>query len=425
MRLIELLSSLPAGSLDWLALQHGMTSEGVSRATLCSDLENRLRSFAEIQELTFGRQPPAFAMLMVLFEAPEQRLPRTAFSDTVTALTASLCADVTAGEVVSRPYEAGIYRRVLYEARRNDLKIDESEAALLAVLRRELGISRVEHFLTEHHEDLQEFWNGPGCFDKEFEALTTAGLLFVSGDDVVMAEDVAPLVGQALGVELAATPARRLFAHLSSGLLAEVLEGVGARTSGSKDDRIERLVKLRIQPSGVLRFASLELLRDISREVGARPYGSKEELTQRLIRHFASDGDLRPTNEVPAVEESITETRRLSRGPFARLFGFLRGQELAEILETFPELRQSGSKDARVAVLWASGRSENTLLASLRNASLETILSRCGLPTWGAKMVRIERLIAHAEQYPPDSGDVVNETNTTAAELSDSQHDGS
>ena len=75
-----------------------MSSDGVSRATVCNNLESKLRTLAEVQEMTSGRQPPAFAMLTVLFEVPGNRLPRNAFSESVTTSTTDLCERSRAGD---------------------------------------------------------------------------------------------------------------------------------------------------------------------------------------------------------------------------------------------------------------------------------------------------------------------------------------
>jgi len=264
------------------------------------------------------------------------------------------------------------------------------------VLRRELGMSRVEHFLAEHHVELQEFWKTADCFDKEFEALTTAGLLFVIGDEVLMAEDVAPQIAQSLGIEMSSTALRRLLALLPSVQLADALERVGVRTSGSKQDRIDRIVQHRIQPSEVLRYGSLEALRELASGSGAKPYGSKDELLQRLVRQFATGADLSQVEEPQEDPSRLSEPRALPKDKFTSLFGALRGHELAQILEAFPEVRQSGTKETRVGTLWEVSLSEATLLGSLRNSVLEQILARLGLPTNGSKMTRIERLVNHA-----------------------------
>ena len=143
------------------------------------------------------------------------------------------------------------------------------------------------------------------------------------------------------------------------------------RTSGSKQDRVERIVLQRNQPSVVLRHASLEELRELARDTGFRPYGSKDDLLQRVIRQFAVGADAGRGDE-PLEEPTarVAEARALSIDQFTAFFGSLRGHELAQILEAFPDVRQSGSKETRVGTLWDASLSEATLLASLRSSAL-------------------------------------------------------
>jgi hypothetical protein len=126
-----------------------------------------------------------------------------------------------------------VYRRALYEARRNDLDLNTSEAAILASLRREMGIAQVEHFLLEHHQDFREFWEKSDAFAHEETALVTAGILFMRDEQVLIPEEVAPAVWQTLGIDMPSDSARRLFGYLSSSELAEALDSVGGRPSGS------------------------------------------------------------------------------------------------------------------------------------------------------------------------------------------------
>ncbi len=188
---------------------------------------------------------------------------------------------------MARDDQLRLYRRALYEARRNDLDLNSSEAALLALLRRESGVAQVEHFLIEHHQDLREFWDKDDSFAHEKKALRSAGLLFVLDDGVVIPEEIAPAIWQTLGIDMPTDSARRLFAYLSNNELASALEGAGSRTSGSKETRLERMLLERIQPRVVLRSVGLSTLKDICRETDASVSGNKDELIERIVAHFA------------------------------------------------------------------------------------------------------------------------------------------
>lgn len=392
MRLASLLATLSEEELDRLAVEHVQTDEKVPRLQLCNFLEGALRSYRFVHDFIVNRQPPTFAMLTLLLDAPAYESPVEGFGQRVTEETLRIASLIDSGEVLARQGQLHLYRRSLYEARRNDLDLNASEAALLAVLRRECDIAQVEHFLIEHHADLREFWDKADSFEHERTALMSAGILFCRNGRILIPEEVAPAVWQTLGIDMPTESARRLFAHLSNAELATALEAAGSKTSGTKDVRMERMLTERVQPRAVLRTVSLSTLRDICRETDASISGVKDELIERIIGHFAQGKDQR---EEEPEEPPRKEPRQLERHGFETLFSVLLHQELADILRRFPELRQTGTKEVRIGTLWDAHLSEDTLLAELMNRDLENILHRLGLKLGGSKGERIARIVGH------------------------------
>lgn len=400
MKLIDLLAELTAEQLDRIVAEHIRADEQTSRATLCSMLESTLKSYRFVQDFVLNRQPPTFAILDHLLEAPGFSVPADGFRERVMAETTQLAELVAKGEVVGRDRSLRTYRRVLHTARQNDLQIDSSESSILAVLRAELSIAHVEHFLIEHHPDLQEFWSKDHCFLHELNALRSAGLVFARGGNTLLADDVAPLVRQALGIDMPSANTRRLCELLANSELVEVLEAHHAPTSGTKEEKIDRLITHRIQARFVLRNLSLASLREICRQAGAVTSGSKDDLVERIVEHFTAGLDQVVPVAAPVVEP-VREERALDEQRFRLLFGQLRGNELGGILSAFPELRQSGAKDARCMTLWEALRSEVTLLSVLMNRDLEAILYRFDLKLAGSKRERIDRIIQHFAMVDP------------------------
>jgi hypothetical protein len=310
----------------------------------------------------------------------------------VLAETARICNAIDANEVLERDDQLRVYRRVLYQARSNDMQIDASEAAILSVLRQELGVAHVEHFLIEHHADLREFWRDESAYMRELEALRSAGLVFVNERYTLLPEDLAVVARQVLGVDISRSAARRLFEHLSGRDLHDALLAIGAPSSGSKDERIERLIAHMAQPRVVLRGVDLETLRAICRDIGAAVSGAKDDLVERIVAHMSAGRDLIGEPEPPPPP---AEPRRLSEGRFTQLFEHLRGHELAGILGEF-ELRRSGTKEMQVRALWDAQRAETTLLSCLSNSELDGVLRRAELKAGGgSKSDRIDRLLEH------------------------------
>jgi hypothetical protein len=301
-----------------------------------------------------------------------------------------------------------VYRRVLYQARSNDQLIDGSEAAILGVLRQELEVSQVKHFLIEHHADLREFWRQDGAFVRELHTLRSAGLVYVRDGNTLLPEDLASVIRNVLGLDMSSVAAPRLYGYLSNQDLYEALAAIHAPTSGSKEERFDRLVAHMAQPRVILRVRAigLERLRDVCKEIGANVSGAKEELVNRIVAHVAAGRDIHREPEPPPPVE---EPRRLDQVRFAALFSTLRAQDLAAILAQF-ELRRWGTKDVQVQTLWDVHRSEETLLNALSSTDLETLLKRLGIKSAGSKADRIQRAIAFVAELAIVEGESPQES---------------
>jgi hypothetical protein len=425
-RLAALLAELSDADLSRLAAEHVRTDERLARPQLCNVLEGAIRSFRSISGFVTNRQPPAFSILALLLESPSRTRIVDGFKEAVLAETRRLSESIAAGEILARDDHLHLYRRAFYEARRNDLDVNESESTILSVLRREASIAQVEHFLIEHHSDFREFWDHENCFEHEMNALRSAGIVFESQGMYVLPEDIAPSIWLSLGLDMPKESARRLFGYLNNAELADVLAAAGSRTSGSKEQRLERLVLEWIQPRAALQCVSLSTLREICRATEAPSSGNKDELIDRVVLHFAQGKD---QQEEVAVEVPAPEPRRLAKEQFELLFGSLLHQELSDILRRRMDLRQTGSKDLRIRTLWDAQLSETSLLSDLMNRQLEDILHRLGLRLAGSKSARIERIIEHfagtelpvQNLVPPHPLSAVDGTNASAPEIESNQ----
>jgi hypothetical protein len=419
MRVADLLAESTAEDLERLAHEHAKTEEQMARPQLLVTIEGVLRSYRFLQEFLINRQPPTFAIMVLLLDAPDFALPTSSLRELVLIETARICDALDARLLLERDDQLRVYRRVLYQARSNDKQIDSSEAAILGVLRQELDIAQVEHCLIEHHADLREFWRQDGAFVREIHELRSAGLVFAKNELTLLPEDLAPVVRQVLGIDMARGAARRLFSRLSGQELHGALQAIRAPVSGSKEDRIERLVAHMTQPRAVLRETGLDSLRTICRDIGAAVAGTKEELVDRIVGHVAAGRDMAGEPAPPPAPPPI-EPRRLSETRFALLFEQLRGHQLAGILAEFDLRRRWGTKGLQVRTLWDAHRSESTLLACLSNQELDTVLRRLDLKTGGSKADRTDRLIEHfalvdeiafrAAQAPANDSDSASET---------------
>ena len=400
MRLAALLAELPVDELERLAAEHLGPDENVSRHALCATLEGVLRSYSFVRKFVADRFPPTFAILETLLDAEGYSVAAASFREVVTEKTLAISERVKNLELIGRDDSLRLYRRVLVEARRNDLVLDASETAILGVLRRELEIRTVEHYLVEHHPDFHEFWAREDAFLDEMHVLRSSGVVFGHQGNVLLAEEVVPLVRQALGLEMPTANRRRLYGHLSSGDLGDALARAHAKTSGTREDRLERLVTSYVQPTEVLRGLSLQTLRDLCRDMNASVSGSKEDLVERLAEHVLHDLDVRPPSALPEAAPPAPEPRVLDETRFRALFGAMKGDDLSDILAGIDSTRITGAKETKVSLLTQSPFCEVTLLEKLTNRSLEDALARHHLRTGGSKRERVSRLVDYFGTIP-------------------------
>lgn len=409
MKLAPLLAGSTDEELARLASEHVRSDEHFSRSQQCNFLESAILSFRFVQDFLMNRQPPTFAFLTLLLDVPNFELPMEGLKALVTAETRRIAELVATGEILARDEQLRLYRRVLYEARRNDSDVNSSESAILARLRQESDVAHVEHFLIEHHPDLKEFWDKEDSFEHEENALRSAGLVFFRDHKVLIPEDLVPAISQSLGIEMPTDSLRRLLAFLTSSDLANALQWSGSQVSGNKEERLQRVITERIQPRVILKQVDGETLKNICRETGAAIKGRKDEVIERIIEHFSSRLDQVP--EEPPLPPRV-EARVLSKGNFETMFGFLQHQELSDILRRFLDLRQAGTKETRIETLWEAHLSEQTFLSELMNRDLENILYRLGLRLAGSKNDRIGRIIGHfsvqQEPTPPITPETSN-----------------
>lgn len=392
MRLAQLLASLSEERLQRIAQEHIRADEGLSQAQLCNRLESAIRSSRFLADFLINRSPPTFALVSALLDSGGYSMEANQLRTSALAETDKICSQLDAGEILQRDDTLRIYRRLLFEARRADADINVSEASLLAVYRSEHEISQVAHFLVEHHQDLREFWKRDGSYEFELGALSLAGVLFEVEGRIVLPEELASGVMAALGLDMTTEATRRVLDHVSGMDMAAILDRQKVRSSGSKTERAERILDERIQARAILSEVGIIEMRDICRKTGVASSGLKDELIERLVAHFASGNDLVADAPPPAP---LKEPRRLDEHQFQLLFGALKNQELIDILRRREGLKQTGSKDQRIATLWAAHISEENLLSELMNRDLEDVLQRIGLRLAGSKPERIERLISH------------------------------
>lgn len=402
MRLSKLIAELPDDRLKKLAQVVVSGAEQRSPSLWPSDLEAALARSGWVEDAIFARRPPVASVLLGLLEAPNQFLSEEELRVQAEKEAEDWCTRVSDGDLARRVSEtARLYLRMLETAWANDLRLDPSEARMLSLLRDELGMLRMEHFLSAHHRTIRPYWETEDPFGDVVDTLVENGILFRTDGGLALPDELVSHVLSGLGVELPRPAARRLYECLDSGThLRRALEDYDIPSSSMrKQERIDALVDHFIPPSSVLNQLHIADVRAHAGKLGITKSGQKEQVVARIVTHYRLGRDL----DCP-VEEAATrppEARRLEHEAFATLFLRLRGHELQRILMAL-DLRHSGSKDVRVAELWNSHLSEHTLLGKLRAKALERLLSGFGLPRAGTKAEKIEGLLEGVAHFRGD-----------------------
>jgi len=199
--------------------------------------------------------------------------------------------------------------------------------------------------------------------------------------------------------------ARRLLDEIGNDDLRDALADAHLRMTGSKPERIERLVEALVGADRILDRIHIHELKEIARRHGLSVSGSKDETILRLCEHFDADGDLRPEEGAPETSPPA-ESKSLKREGFGKLFDCFAGHQLKQALIDL-EQRHSGSKEKQIETLWESPFSEATILDRFSNPELQEALERSGAPSRGNKNERIARLV---ESYGGSLGDAADST---------------
>ena len=190
------------------------------------------------------------------------------------------------------------YRIVLEAAWRNDDDISLDEAALLRVLRGRLNISREEHCIIGAY--LKRFPK-PNCGlhtrDEVHDArkeLQREAILWGYRDesnrsiDVIPVEVVSVLRDAVVDLELQRTNYRRILQH-DSILVSELRAILKAREMdryGNEPELIERIVDSEIKPTDILNHLERSKLSGMCGTMGLKTSGKKQQLIERLVGFY-------------------------------------------------------------------------------------------------------------------------------------------
>lgn len=178
-----------------------------------------------------------------------------------------------------------------------DGEVTSDELSLIRRLRRKLGVQeQSERILLAQLGHFPRAGNQIHTASELADVLNDLqklGVVFycnrLDGGIYVIPEEIVPGVKVAIGIELSEAPWRLLLDNLTTDHLSTILRANGLPGYGRKEERIERVVHSGIQPSdGLGALSNSELYEILGRLPGAAVSGTKDERIQRIIDYFAN-----------------------------------------------------------------------------------------------------------------------------------------
>ncbi|MFH2056760.1 MAG: BREX system ATP-binding domain-containing protein, partial [bacterium] len=347
---------------------------------------------------------PTYAFLDLILSSEEHSQPVDGFKEKVLERAEVFSAESSDGKRLSDKKNYGLYKRILANAWGSDGYIDRSEAMLLEALRNELDIWTSEHLLIEHHPDIRPMWESTTAFEAVRNHLLATGIVLVHEDAFVIADEVSTQVRRAWGIELGTPAYSRLLVQFTNMQLKDMLEQTNLQVSGSKEDRVLRVLEGLVPPSTALETLNISDLKDLCRKLDLPVSMAKADLIEAIIGYFDSGADLVQAHQL--VEEPPPppepEDRLLEPAAYAMLLSHLNMDQLCDIL-TDSNLAKSGSKPNRIQRILDSPYCEKTSLGKLRGTDLKGLCSRIGVHISGINEERIERILAWAARWRTDT----------------------
>lgn len=410
MLLADLLADYPDAALDRIASDKVEEVVGLRlpRAVVIREVCSALSSMSYVARALAPARPPTYTILQLLLGAQGYRRPMDAFKEEVGRQGDAHTERALVLEATTDGKNYRLYLRMLQAAWENDGQIDRSEAQLLEVLRKELGIWVREHLILEHHPAVRGHWEAGKAFETARNQLLSSGILITNQGDYVLAEEVARQVRRVWDIDLDDDAYTRLLDRLTAVQLRRLLELNGLALSGTKEQRTARLVKGFHPPAEVLNLLGIDELKEVARGCSLPVSQPKAQLVEALIAHFDTRADIAPA-EVPEPPEAPppAEPRTLDDEALGWLLQHLATDQLQDVLATLG-LRKSGSRADRLNRLRESGVSERVILRALPKLDLATLCRRLQLRPAGVKDDLVERVIELARgalrEPAPDIG---------------------
>lgn len=399
MKISEILEKYSDVAIDQLAADKVDESANLRlpRNIVVQEIISALTSLTYVAEALAPSKPPTYAFIKLLLDARDYMLPVEGFQEKVMQATFEMTLKAQNGEGLSKNKNYQLYINILKSAWESSNEIDRSEAQLLEALRNELIIWTREHFLLEHHPDVRKLWDVSGAYVTARNHLLVTGLVSTFENNYLIADEVALQIRRIWGIDLEKDCYERMLRGARNEQLHNALEKIGLMVSGTKEEKIERIINALIPPSEFLDTIFIDELREYCRQNNIPVSGKKSDVISNIINHFDRRNDLKTTEEekVEPLLPLEPEARELNNESFIKLLEILTNDQLYDMLSK-GFLKTSGTKEEKINRLVESPWSEKSLLNNLRKIELSNLCWRLGIPISGIKTELIERIIEGA-----------------------------
>ncbi|MBD3223104.1 MAG: hypothetical protein GF313_00125, partial [Caldithrix sp.] len=259
--------------------------------------QKRIKNLIQIYEESYDKQILQSYVLEALLEQPEYIAEESVIINTVQEVEKAILKESQSENCFqfTDSHDLDILRTVL------DVAIDDSilskeELRLIRHLRQRLGLSEKDQFLllaqlNHYPREGNKIHTSSDCRDILLN-LQKKGVVFYcnhleNGPAYVIPVELIPGVRSAIGFELTETAHSLLLNNLQVNQLSTVLDGCGVTKSGTKEDLIQRIINIDIQPSQVLNFLSNNELYALCKKLpGTAVSGLKEDRIERIIDYY-------------------------------------------------------------------------------------------------------------------------------------------
>jgi hypothetical protein len=420
MKIKEILEGYSNSAIDQIASDKVDESANLRlpRNIIIQEISSALNSLSYVASALAPSRPPTYAFIKLLLEAPDHKLPIEGFQKKVMETTEEMTQRAGTGKGLSPEKNYQLYINILKNAWESDQEIDRSEALLLEALRNELDIWTREHLLLEHHPEVRELWDLPGAYVSARNRLLVTGIVMTYGEYYVIADEVAYQIRKSWGIDLEKDAYTRLLRSVKNEQLHKFLNQNSLQLSGTKEERIERIINALIPPSEFLDALQVSELKEFCGQNGIQKSGTKSEVIANIIDHFDRGQDLHEEKEEepPSKLPEEPEERSLKENELKGLLFNLTSDQLYDVLYEC-HLKTSGNKEEKVTRLMESPWSEISMLDSLRKKDLSEVCRKMNISNSGIKRELIDRLIEQANiQYSESTQQAVESGQETASQ---------